>query len=68
MPVCRFCADPAIGRFDLDSGCVVYPDDREQNLCWHHARKATPLGSFELIEDYTLPGGMRVVDLLLGKE
>jgi hypothetical protein len=32
---------------------VVYPDDREQDLCWHHARRATPLGSFELVENYT---------------
>lgn len=65
MPMCRFSDGEAIARFWLDSGCVVYPDDREQDLCWHHARKSTPLGSFELMVDYTLPGGLRAVDLLL---
>jgi len=64
MPRCRFEDDEAIARFRLDRGCVVYPDDREQDLCWHHAREATPLGSMEMIEDYTLPGGLRAADLL----
>lgn len=64
MPLCRFGDGPAIGRFRLDAGCVVFPDDREQDLCWWHAREATPLGSFELVADYTLPPGPRAVDLL----
>lgn len=64
MPRCRFDDDEAIARFHLDQGCVAYPEDREQDLCWHHARRATPLGSFELIEDYTLPGGLRALELL----
>jgi hypothetical protein len=63
---CRFRDGPAIGRFALDRGCVAYPDDREQDLCAHHIRRATPLGSFELVEDYTLPGGKRVADVLEG--
>lgn len=62
---CRFCSEPAIACFVLEAGCVVYPDDRQQDLCWHHAREATPLGGMELVEDYTLPGGLRAQDLLL---
>lgn len=61
---CRFCDDWAIGKFFLDEGCFVYPNDREQNLCWHHARESTPLNNFKLLEDYTLEGGMRVKDLM----
>jgi hypothetical protein len=64
MPHCRFGDGEAIGRFALSDGCVAFPEDREQDLCWHHARRATPLGSFELIADYTLPGGMRAAELL----
>ena len=63
---CRFGDGPAIARFRLSAGCVAYPEDREQDLCWHHARRASPLGSYELIEDYTLLGGLRVQDLLKG--
>ena len=60
MPLCRFGDDEAIGRFSLSQGCIVYPDDREQDLCSHHALRATPLGTFRLIADYTMPGGLRV--------
>lgn len=65
---CRFCGRPAIARFYLSRGCVCYPDDREQDLCLHHAVRATPIGSFELIWDYTLPPGPRASDLLRRKE
>ena len=65
MASCRFGDGEAIGRFRLDQGCLVYPDDREQDLCWYHARESTPLGSFEILADYTLPGGLRLADALL---
>ena len=61
---CRFGDGLAIGRFRLDDGCVAFPNDRVQDLCWHHARRTSPLGSFELVEDYTLPGSSRVPELL----
>jgi hypothetical protein len=53
---CRFCDALAIARFGLDQGCACHPDDREQYLCAHHARRAQPLGDMELIEDFTRDG------------
>src|SRR5438132_14028642 len=44
VPKCRMCDSLAIGRFSLDRGCVVYPDDKVQNLCPQHVIDATPLG------------------------
>jgi hypothetical protein len=44
---------------------MCFPDDREQSLCVHHALRATPLGSFELIEDYTVEKVLE--NLLLGR-
>lgn len=64
MPQCRFGDGEAVGRFRLSEGYVAYPDDREQDLCWHHSKRVTPLGTFEVIEDYTLPGSLRLLDLL----
>ena len=64
MPKCRFCNDEAIGEFFLSGGCLVYPNDRYQNLCWHHVLRATNLGGFELVKDYTLPGGLRLTDII----
>ena len=55
-PDCRFCSAKALGRFALDKGCLCYPDDREQDLCQQHVVRATPLGSMELLVDYTLDG------------
>jgi hypothetical protein len=52
-PRCRFCSSPAVARFRLSDGCAVYPDDRGQDLCEHHARKASPRGGLVLAEDYT---------------
>ena len=66
MAACDLCGDPAVGRFALSHGCVVRPDLREMDLCVHHARRATPKGSFEPVADYTLPGGLRLPDLLAG--
>lgn len=61
---CRFGDGPAIARFALDQGCIAFPDDRVQDLCAYHCRKAQPLGSFEIIEDYLLDGGMTLVEWL----
>jgi hypothetical protein len=51
---CRFCSASAIAKYAMDRGCVCFPDDREQALCAQHIIRATPLGSMELLEDYTL--------------
>lgn len=51
---CRFCDDEALAIFHFSRGCVCYPDDRQQTLCWQHVVRATPLGGMELIEDLTL--------------
>lgn len=51
---CRFCSDGAVAVFTLSDGCICYPDDREQALCWHHAMRATPLGGMELRQDLTV--------------
>jgi hypothetical protein len=56
MTKCRQCDDAAVARFGLSRGCVVYPNDRRQALCAHHAFRATPLGSLDLIEDFTVNG------------
>lgn len=53
---CRFCDHPAIGRFRMNGGCTCYPDDREQCLCEHHARRAQPLDGMYLLEDFTREG------------
>lgn len=50
---CRQCGERAVAVFAMSEGCVVYPDDREQALCWQHAHKAAPLGSMELTRDLT---------------
>ena len=54
-PQCRFGDGPAVGLFELPRGCIVYPDDREQLLCFYHAMRATPLGDIRLILDFTKP-------------
>lgn len=64
QPQCRFGDGPAVARFKLSRGCVAHPEDREQDLCTHHAIRARALGSFELIADYTL--GQGVAALLRG--
>lgn len=51
---CRFGDGPAVGLFRLPGGCVVFPGDREQALCAHHALKATPLAGIMLVEDWTV--------------
>jgi hypothetical protein len=51
IPLCRFGDGPAVVRVALDKGCVCYPDDREQWLCYHHRWKSTPIGSFDVIEE-----------------
>jgi hypothetical protein len=58
-PACRFCGQPALGRFTMSAGCVCKPDDREQDLCLHHTMRANPLGSMQLIADYTTDGAFR---------
>lgn len=49
LPPCRFCRDPAVVRVGLPAGCVVYPEDREQDLCEHHWHKTTPLAGAYLV-------------------
>jgi hypothetical protein len=53
MLKCHFCTQEAVGRFTLSDGCVAFPNDKEQDLCFHHAMKATPLGTIDLIQDYS---------------
>lgn len=43
----------AIGLFYLSQGCAVFPNERWQNLCLHHAMKATPIDGIELADDYS---------------
>jgi len=50
---CRFCSSEAVARFSMSAGCVCYPDDREQDLCVQHVLRATPLGTMQLVEDYS---------------
>jgi hypothetical protein len=50
---CRFCQDNAVVKVYLSKGCICYPDDHEQDLCIQHLKRATPLGTMELVEDYT---------------
>lgn len=53
---CRFGDGPAVGIFDLPGGCAVYPADRQQALCPHHAFKASPGAGIYLVEDLTVDG------------
>lgn len=50
---CRFEDGEPVGLFELDAGCLVYPNDREQLLCLHHAMKASPRGRMALVLDLT---------------
>ena len=52
-PQCRFGDGEAVARISLSRGCWCYPADTEQDLCLYHACLATPLGTMELIQDYT---------------
>lgn len=48
---CRFGDDlPVVGVYELERGCVCYPDDRRQALCAQHAFNAEPLGWMRLVE------------------
>jgi len=42
-------SDPPVAIIALSDGCLVFPEDREQVLCLHHAMKITPRGSAELV-------------------
>jgi hypothetical protein len=53
MPNCRFNDGEAIVRVELSKGCIVYPKDQTQNLCFHHLMRSTPLGELNIINDYT---------------
>mgnify|MGYP001381459444 CR=1 FL=1 len=50
---CKFGDGEAIARFSLPGGCLVYPEDTEQDLCIHHALRATPRNGMAILEDYT---------------
>lgn len=50
--MCRFNDHaPATVRVALQTGCVCYPNDREQLLCEHHWYKAEPLGDMVVVEE-----------------
>jgi hypothetical protein len=53
---CRFGDGPAVAVFDMDAGCICFPDDRQQALCAQHAMRSTPLGSMVLADDLTVGG------------
>jgi hypothetical protein len=57
--ICDLCNDLALGKFHLDKGCAAYPSMFSQTLCLHHTVKSQPLGSMELVEDFTLDGSFR---------
>jgi hypothetical protein len=63
VPQCSFGDGEVICRVALPRGCIARPDDREQELCWHHLLKSQPIGGIALVEYYTLPGGDRAADL-----
>lgn len=53
MPSCRFGDSyPAVLRIRLSAGCIGYPDDREQDVCLHHAMRVTPIGWVQGIHAY----------------
>lgn len=52
-PQCRFGDGEAIALFHMVDGCMCFPDEREQDLCLHHAYRATPLGRMVMIRDYS---------------
>lgn len=56
VPLCRFCRWPAVGIFELNRGCLCFPEDREQALCMQHVVRATPLGDMSLLIDLTVEG------------
>jgi hypothetical protein len=47
---CVLCGDPAAAVFAMDAGCVCLPTPGDQALCMHHAAKASPLGSMDLVK------------------
>lgn len=51
------CWDEAVARFHLSEGCVAQPGERDQDLCLHHVMRASPYGTFELTEDFTVDAG-----------
>lgn len=58
MIQCRHgCKDEAVVRVFLSKGCIVFPDDKEQDLCWHHFSRLEDqgaLGAYSIVKDYTL--------------
>lgn len=67
VPTCTFGeAVPAVVHVALSNGCVGRPDDREQDLCLHHALRAMPHGTMTIMGDYTAnqAEGDRLRDLL----
>lgn len=51
-PTCLFGCGPAVARYAMDRGCIVYRDVLEQDLCAQHEDRATPMGSMTLIRSY----------------
>lgn len=65
---CRFGdRDPAIARFKFSEGCACFPDDREQDLCIHHAYKSEPLGTMEPVLIYD-PSGYKLLCAPINKK
>ena len=52
-PMCRFGdGSLAVARFATPRGCVCYPDDREQDLCYQHVIKWGIIGDAKVLIDY----------------
>lgn len=49
MTRCRFDGSLAVAAYITPEGCVAYPDDKQQVLCWQHEMKATPHGGMMLL-------------------
>lgn len=61
---CRFGdSSGAIAVWEMDEGCMCYPDDRVQSLCLHHTFRASPRGSMDLLLDLTT--NLKVTELML---
>lgn len=58
------CNDSALARCRLSEGCVARSEDREQDLCLLHICRATLLGTFEMIADYTVRPGPTAREVL----
>jgi hypothetical protein len=53
MRKCRFNHDDeVVVKVALSDGCMCYPEDKFQDLCYYHYMKSTPLGSMKIVKEY----------------